>query len=342
VTSIAPILNPSEAAKSLGVSTKALRLYEERGLLKPLRTSAGWRAYGPNQMTRASEIIELRRLGLSLAEIGRVLDGDAQVFARALVAHEIVLEARARQLHETVHRIRNLRTELDCGTASVASVVLKAQQIHGTISVSINLPWPWDGEHFEMREIRPLTHIVGPLGSGKTRLAMGLAEAIPGASFIGLGRLDNKKGKSDEILGPDPLLESRVHESVIAIVELGGYTSDALVTLVTAIENEGPTVQVVDMLEEGLDASTQEALICFLRRRRPKAPLIFLTRSTCILDVDSVGPDETIILCPANHSVPMFVAPYRGTPGYEALITCLATPDVRARTAGVTTIRRSA
>ena len=62
--SSAPVLNASEAARQLGVSAKALRLYEQRGLLVPARTEAGWRAYGPDQMARAAEIAALRSLGL--------------------------------------------------------------------------------------------------------------------------------------------------------------------------------------------------------------------------------------------------------------------------------------
>ena len=93
---------------------------------------------------------------------------------------------------------------------------------------------------------------------------------------------------------------------------------------------------VIDMLEEGLDRATQKALIAFLRRRGPEAkPLFHLTRSSVILDLDCVGADETIILCPANHSPPIRVEPYPGAPGYEALATCLAPPEVRARTHGV-------
>ncbi|MGC1303958.1 MAG: MerR family transcriptional regulator, partial [Caulobacteraceae bacterium] len=49
-------LNPSEAARRIGVSVKALRLYEARGLVRPVRTAAGWRAYGPDEMARAAEI----------------------------------------------------------------------------------------------------------------------------------------------------------------------------------------------------------------------------------------------------------------------------------------------
>ncbi len=56
----AHVLSPAEAAQRLGVSAKALRLYEERGLLCPIRTEAGWRAYGPQEMAGAAKIAALR------------------------------------------------------------------------------------------------------------------------------------------------------------------------------------------------------------------------------------------------------------------------------------------
>jgi hypothetical protein len=147
--------------------------------------------------------------------------------------------------------------------------------------------------------------------------------------------------KRQQLLAADPQLESRVRHSAAAIANGGGNESDALIALLTALEAEGPAVQVIDMLEDGLGAQTQEALICFLRRRGPAARrLIFITRSNSILDLDAVGPDEAIIFCPANHSPPMFVAPYRGAPGYEALTMCLATPDVRARSKGIIAVQR--
>jgi DNA-binding transcriptional MerR regulator len=41
--SASEFLNASDAASRLGVSAKALRLYEQRGLIVPVRTAAGWR-----------------------------------------------------------------------------------------------------------------------------------------------------------------------------------------------------------------------------------------------------------------------------------------------------------
>jgi DNA-binding transcriptional MerR regulator len=73
----AQFLNSSEAASRLDVSVKALRLYERRGLITPARTEAGYRAYSPDEMSRAAEIVSLRALGFSLAQVARVLQGDA-------------------------------------------------------------------------------------------------------------------------------------------------------------------------------------------------------------------------------------------------------------------------
>ena len=112
--------------------------------------------------------------------------------------------------------------------------------------------------------------------------------------------------------------------------------SESLIALLVALKSDAPAVLVVDMVEQGLDQPSQEALMAHLRGRGPGArPLFLLTRSCVILDLSVVGPDETIILCPANHSPPTQVAPYPGAPGYEAVATCLASPEVRERTAGV-------
>lgn len=336
MTSTARFLNPSEAARQLGVSAKALRLYEERGLLAPARTAAGWRAYGPGEMARAAEIVELRALGLALSELVRVLGGDAQIMQRALAAHEASLGNRIGQLVDTLQKVRRLREELGQGEISAVAKIARLLKSINTIDVAFDLPWPWGGEHFELRDIRPLNYIVGPLGSGKTRLAMRLAEVLPDAAFIGLDRLTNNGETYRSGLDANSDLKSRVERTLATLVEDGGTASNTLIVLLAALETEGPAILVIDMLEQDLDTGTQEALIGHLRRRGPNArPLFFLTRSSAILDLASVGDDEAIIFCPANHSPPIRVAPYRGTTGYEAVATCLASPEVRARTAGI-------
>src|SRR5580704_8007054 len=105
----ATFLSASEAAERLGVSIKALRLYELRGLVAPGRTAAGYRVYGPGEMLRASEIVALRALGLSLAQVARVLEGDRQSLESALGAHEASLERKIRDLVSSIDKIRGIR-----------------------------------------------------------------------------------------------------------------------------------------------------------------------------------------------------------------------------------------
>ncbi|HWA42317.1 MAG TPA: MerR family transcriptional regulator [Hypericibacter adhaerens] len=330
-------LNASEAAGRLGISIKALRLYEERGLLAPNRTAAGWRAYGPEAMSRAAEIAALRALGFSLAQVARVLKGDVQGLEPALAAHQAVLEGQIRELVGKVEKVRGLKDDLARGQAPTAGRLAQlAAPAAPRLRVAFDLPWPWGGERLELTDIRALNHITGPLGSGKTRLAKLLAETLPDAAFLGLERLAENGAAARTRLEADPALEARVERSLAWLVEDGATASDALIALLAGLEAERPFLLVIDMLEQGLDRATQEALIAHLRRRGPGArPLFFLTRSSAILDLEAVGPDEAILFCPANHAPPFQVAPHPFSPGYEALASCLAPPEVRARTEGV-------
>ena len=336
----AQFLNPSAAAQRLGVSAKALRLYEQHGLIAPSRTAAGWRAYGPDEMARAAEIVALRALGLSLSQVARVLGDDPQGLEPALAAHQAILEGRIRELATVVEKVRDLRVGLAQGKSPTSRELVRLLGPFAEFSVAFDLPWPWGGERFELSDVRPLNYITGPLGSGKTRLAKCLAETLPNAVFLGLDRLKHGGAAARAQLDADPALKSRVDQTLAWLVEDGAAASEALVALLVGLESEGTAIVVVDMVEQGLDQAAQEALIAHLRRRGPGArPLFLLTRSCAILDLAAVGAEEAIIFCPANHSPPITVTPYTGAPGYEAVATCLASPEVRARTEGVIALR---
>jgi DNA-binding transcriptional MerR regulator len=70
------MLRIGEFARLGRVSIKMLRHYDEIGLLKPSHVdpTSGYRYYGLGQLDRLHRIVALRELGLSLPQVGRVLD----------------------------------------------------------------------------------------------------------------------------------------------------------------------------------------------------------------------------------------------------------------------------
>jgi DNA-binding transcriptional MerR regulator len=331
-------LSPSQAAEQLGVSAKALRLYEQNGLLKPIRTPAGWRTYGPAEMEQAADVAALRALGFSFRQIGRVLRGDSDGMETALAAHQASLEQRIRRFIDAAETIRSARVDLAQGKVPSLRELAHAARPASKVEVAFDLPWPWGGERFELRGIRPLNYITGPLFSGKTRLAHAIADNLPATTFVGLDRSASDDAPSR--MSSDRELASRVNQALSWMVEDGATASRALLVLIAIFQADNRRNLVIDMVEQGLDQPTQEALIAYLRAHVSLSRSIFLlTRSSAILDLAAVGADESIILCPANHSPPTRVLPYPGAPGYEAVASCLALPDVRARTAGVIAVR---
>ncbi len=78
-------------SKLTGVSVRALHHYDAIGLLKPTQvTEAGYRLYDENALERLHMILIYRELGLSLQEIGAILDAPDYDRNRVL-EHQITL-----------------------------------------------------------------------------------------------------------------------------------------------------------------------------------------------------------------------------------------------------------
>jgi DNA-binding transcriptional MerR regulator len=108
------------AARATGTSRRALRHYEELGLVSPSRdTGSGYRTYDPDDLVRILRIATLRAAGVPLADIAATLDDPGRL-VDALRAHQATLaveiEALARQAAIAAHTIRALEE----GTAVMA------------------------------------------------------------------------------------------------------------------------------------------------------------------------------------------------------------------------------
>lgn len=66
-----------EIADFFGISRKAMRLYEKKGIIKPVKVDAanGYRYYSAEQIQQINALLELKTLGFSLDEIKMIIDG---------------------------------------------------------------------------------------------------------------------------------------------------------------------------------------------------------------------------------------------------------------------------
>jgi len=92
----------NKLAKMAGISTRALRYYDQFGLLMPARSSEnGYRLYGQNEVDRLQHILFYRELGMSLEDIKITLDAISDSTwnpLEMLKDHLTALQAKRQQL----------------------------------------------------------------------------------------------------------------------------------------------------------------------------------------------------------------------------------------------------
>ncbi len=69
------VLTIGELARRTGLAVSAIRFYEDKGLIEPLRTGGNQRRYLRADIRRLSFVLIAQKLGLSLGEIGAAMRG---------------------------------------------------------------------------------------------------------------------------------------------------------------------------------------------------------------------------------------------------------------------------
>jgi DNA-binding transcriptional MerR regulator len=99
-----PMLSIGELARRAGLPVRTIRFWSDAGVLPPAaRTGGGRRLYDAAGVARLDLVVTLRELGLGLADVRRVLDGQASV-AEVAAVHLQALDAQisALRLHRAV------------------------------------------------------------------------------------------------------------------------------------------------------------------------------------------------------------------------------------------------
>jgi len=99
-------LTINEVVRRTGLTSRALRFYEARGLLSPLRTSSGRRIH---------QIVTLKKAGLSLAQIGRLFDNKPLDLAQLLRGQLGILSAQAEEIALAQNNLETALSRIESG-----------------------------------------------------------------------------------------------------------------------------------------------------------------------------------------------------------------------------------
>lgn len=114
-----PVYMISIAAQLAGVHPQTLRMYEQKGLLTPQRTSGNTRMYSEADIERLNQINDLTAEGINLAGVIRILDLQGRLDDRDEEIDE--LHKRVRRLADRVHELEtreHVNTLMDPETTS--------------------------------------------------------------------------------------------------------------------------------------------------------------------------------------------------------------------------------
>ena len=119
---LSSLLDISALAKEAGMSSRSIRYYGERGLLKAEeRGNGGRRLYGPDALERLRFIQRLKHLGLTLEEIGRLNQAFDRGQTPALLddLHQL-LQTRRTEVTTRIQELHQLDQELKDYQARIA------------------------------------------------------------------------------------------------------------------------------------------------------------------------------------------------------------------------------
>ena len=103
-----------ELAEALGLSHRTVRYYEEVGLIRPTRSTGGFRLFSDRDLERIRLVLRFKGLGLSLEEIRKLLcRGDDAFSPQDLRAMHEALASRRQAFAAQIDRYREGIAQID-------------------------------------------------------------------------------------------------------------------------------------------------------------------------------------------------------------------------------------
>jgi DNA-binding transcriptional MerR regulator len=126
-------LDIREVARRTGLTSRALRFYEARGLVKPLRTYNGRRLYGRGELQRIQQILALKRAGLTLSQIAKLTERGPLDLGALVDAQLKLIEERKAELEDARSLLLSIKSRIDRGepvdAATFCSLIREGDRI---------------------------------------------------------------------------------------------------------------------------------------------------------------------------------------------------------------------
>ena len=113
-----------EVAREFGVTLRALRFYEDKGLIAPLRQGVT-RLYRPEDRRRLGLILKGKRLGFTLQRIRALLDAPPAAAEAETAGPEIVRALSPAEIAAQLATLERQRADLDVAICELRATVRK-------------------------------------------------------------------------------------------------------------------------------------------------------------------------------------------------------------------------
>jgi protein phosphatase len=196
----AKLLTIGEFARRSRLSPKALRLYDELGLLRPCRVDewSGYRYYAPSQLERARLVGWLRRLGMPLAQIGAVVESPPAEAAESVAALLRVTEA---EFAERQRLAQFLVTYLSAGATAMPQPLSPSPAASGATAAPLAIRY---AAASDIGRVRARNQDAGYAGPGLIAVADGYGpggDRASAAAIDALRRLEAADSGAAQVAG---------------------------------------------------------------------------------------------------------------------------------------------
>jgi DNA-binding transcriptional MerR regulator len=256
VTASSPeLLSIGDFSRMTFLTVKALRHYQQVGLLEPARTdrSSGYRYYRPEQVAEARLIRRLRDLDLPVDDVRAVLQAPDEATRNAVMVEH--LDRMSKQLDQVQDTVDSLRRMLsgegeDLAVSYRDEPAQLAVAIRGHVDGDSAVTW-WIEAFTELHRLLRTAGLTrtGPDGAEFPTefFTEGEGELV---AFVPVDRVPSLAGRAEAVSRPAGRYAVALHDGPMVDLD-GAYSSLGRAVVERAVAADGPVVERYLPLGEG-------------------------------------------------------------------------------------------